>query len=219
MTHATTAELADLAGGRIDTGARARLETHLASCAPCAAELAVLERLILVMRTDRTPDPVASVVARAVSFFVPARPAPLRARVTAWLQGLEEVAARLVFDSLREPSFAAARGSLLSRRLRFEAPGLELDLQVEQENSRLRLTGQVIDTQERAARAVAGSRFLVMARDVTLAAGETDAIGEFTAQVEDRPGLVILIAAGGRALSFSVPAPGAGSDRAVPDDE
>jgi hypothetical protein len=122
-----------------------------------------------------------------------------------------------VFDSFREPSFATARGRVSNRRLRFEAATVELDLQIDRRAGRLGLTGQVIDMHEPGARAVAGGRYLVVARDVALAAGETDATGEFTTVVEDRPGLVVLVATGGRAISFPLSASlDAGSDSALP---
>ncbi len=218
MTHLRTVELADLAEGRIDAADMARHEAHLAGCAECAAELAHVERLLAVMRADRTPEPLASVVARAVDLFAPARPEPFRERVRAWLAGLEAVAGRLVFDSLREPSFAAARGTVTSRRLRYETADLELDLAIEHQGGRLALTGQVSDLRGDEVQAASGSRFLVVSRDDTLAAGEADAIGEFSATVEDRPGLAILVTAGGRALSCALPLPAAGS-MAVADDD
>jgi len=211
MTHLRTAELADLADGLIDSASRPRLEAHLAGCAECAAELAAIEGLLAAMRADRTPEPLAPVVTRAVDLFPPARPEPFRARVRAWLAGLEEVAGRLVFDSLREPSFAAARGSVASRRLRYETADLELDLAVERRGGRLALTGQVIDSRGVEWNAASGSRFLVVAHDDTLAAGEADPIGEFSATVEDRPGIVILVSGRGRALSCALPPPAAGS--------
>lgn len=219
MTHLRTVDLADLAEGRVEAGLKARCEAHLAGCAECAGELAALERLLAVMRADRTPEPLASVVARAVQLRATVRPEPLRARVRAWLAGLDELAGRLVFDSLSEPSFAAARGSVTSRRLRYETAGLELDLEVERRSGRLVLTGQVIDMRGDEAHAASGSRFLVVAHDDTLAAGEVDAIGEFVAAVEDRPGLVIVVASAGRAISCAVPPVAAGSAAGAADDE
>ena len=123
--HATHAELADLAEGRLEAGLRARLEAHLAACADCSAGRREVEHLLGAMRADRMVEPPADVVARAIHLF---RPAPLAERLHAWLAGLAEEAGRLVFDSFDQPAFAAARGVMSGRRLRFEAAGLELDV-------------------------------------------------------------------------------------------
>ncbi len=213
MTHVTFRELADHYEGRTDADARARIEEHVAACTECASELAAIGGLLSLMREDRTPEPPMHVVTNAVRLFAPE---PIAARVRAWLAGLEQVASSLIFDSLAQPAFAAARGTVTGRRLRFEAAGIELDLQLERPAGKIRLMGQLMETQA-PARALAGARFIVLAGGAPVAEGTTDAIGEFTALVADHPKLSIVVAAGARAVTFTIPAGGKSGAPAAPD--
>jgi anti-sigma factor RsiW len=199
--HATWAELADLADVRTNATARTRLEAHLAACPSCAGRLAALTKVTGIMRSDRTPEPPADVVARAVRSF---QPETLAARARTWLAGAVEVIGRLVFDSLEQPSFAAARGVISGRRLRFEAAGLELDLLAERREGKGHLTGQVIKI-EGDARPVAGARFLVLTGGEFAAEGATDAIGEFTAVVDRMDEARVVVMDGEHAVTFPLP--------------
>ncbi|HWN81672.1 MAG TPA: hypothetical protein VNM87_06230, partial [Candidatus Udaeobacter sp.] len=117
MKHLTTAELADHLEGRTASQVSPRVVEHLARCPECSAAAHRLEQIVGVMRADRSPEPPAHVLARAVALF----DRELAARTPAleqWLAGLRQVLGRLVFDSLAEPAFAGARGAGAARRLR-----------------------------------------------------------------------------------------------------
>ncbi len=202
MKHASIAELLDHAEGRSEASLRASLEEHLARCAECAAELDTVRRLTGLMRADRTPEPPESLVRAAVHLF---QPEALSARVRAWLGDLTATVARLVFDSSAQPAFAAARGTPAARRLRFAAEGLELDLEIDRRGGRSHLTGQLTRHSGTAVEALAGARYLVFAGDSPLVEGTTDALGEFTATIDDRPGLSLMAATEQRAVRFPLP--------------
>jgi anti-sigma factor RsiW len=193
--------LADHVEGRLDPEDRARLEAHLSRCGRCARELRVLEEVVEIMRADQSIEPPASVTARAVHLF---RPEPLHERVRAWLADRVEELGHLVFDSNSQLAFAAARGVLAGRRLRFESAGLELDVLVEGRAGGARITGQVIRTVGEP-RPLTDARFMVMAGTRPAAEGATDALGEFTADLDLLDGIRILVVDGERVVSFTLP--------------
>ncbi len=84
-------ELAAYALGGLDAGERARVETHVASCATCAARLhedrAVVGALPLGL-APATPPPAAwpEILAAARAHSLARRPAAARAVVPAWLR-------------------------------------------------------------------------------------------------------------------------------------
>jgi Putative zinc-finger len=208
MKHLTTADLADHVEGRTaGPEARRRLEAHLTTCPRCAQALAGLEGVIGAMRTDRSPEPPAHVLARAIELYEPALDRPTLA---SRLAGLKEVLGKVVFDSLADPAFAAARGSLAARRLRFETGGYELDLAIERRQGRFSLLGQLA-TQARGgeARALSGAQYLVLAGEEALAEGTTDGLGEFTVEVGALEHLTIALLAPPEAVLFAVPPRGA----------
>ena len=203
MRHLTTPELADHVEGRTaDPETRGRLETHLATCPRCAQVLAGLERVIGAMRTDRTPEPPAHVLARAIELYEPAFDRP---SLASRLAGLKEILGRVVFDSLADPAFAAARGSMPARRLRFESQGYELDLAIERRQGRFSLLGQMATQTRGEARALSGAQYLVLAGDEALAEGTTDALGEFAVDVAALEQVTIALLAPPEAVLFAVP--------------
>jgi len=200
----TPPQLADYVEGRTaDPETRQRLESHLATCPRCAQLLAGLERVIGAMRTDRTPEPPAHVLARAIELF---EPVPSRSSLASALAGLKEVLGKVVFDSLADPAFAAARGSMAARRLRFESQGYELDLAIERRQGRFSLLGQMA-TQARGGEvaALSGATYVVLAGDEALAEGTTDALGEFTVDVAALDRVTIALLAPPEAVLFAVP--------------
>jgi anti-sigma factor RsiW len=99
MTDCPNAEMRDrlplLEAGRLDPAARAAVEAHVAACADCAAELALLRRVRAV--TARTPVVDAGRIAAAVRDA--ARLAPRRRT---------QLAARPAWSRWRVPAAAAA---------------------------------------------------------------------------------------------------------------
>ena len=145
MTHPTLEELVEicLAHTRGEKGPAAA-EKHLsANCSLCEDRLQEIDRVVHAMATDRVPDPPASWVERAIAVF--ARPS-LASQLAEFGRGLAEEAGRLIFSSWSPdlPAFAGARGSSTIQRLRFEADGVELDLQIERTGRGGNLLGQLL---------------------------------------------------------------------------
>src|SRR5512136_2866312 len=123
-SHIPFRRLADLLEGRLSPDEQAPLRAHVADCPRCAADVAWLERITGLMRTDASADAPPQVIARAVSLFRPraAQPAPGL---------LQRVVAALRFDSAQLPLAAGVRsGQPVARQLLYDAGGYELDLRV-----------------------------------------------------------------------------------------
>src|SRR5689334_19267023 len=90
--HIRFIQLVDLAEGRIATDAAVAARSHVAACARCAADLAWLERVIGLMRTDTSEQPPPRALAAAKRLFKPPAPASRR-----------QFMAMLQFDSARTP--------------------------------------------------------------------------------------------------------------------
>jgi hypothetical protein len=120
--HIPFALLVDLAEARLapDDAARA----HLAACASCARDMAWLEQVVGLMRSDRSASAPADAIARAKELFrarPPLAPPPARRRVSAVLS----------FDSAAVPRAQGMRGAGPSeRQLLFNAGALDIDLRV-----------------------------------------------------------------------------------------
>ena len=71
--------LPDVVSGRISAPDRARVDAHLATCAECRAELALLES---VKRSARTPAIDVDAIARKVASMSPVRTAEQRKQAT-----------------------------------------------------------------------------------------------------------------------------------------
>jgi hypothetical protein len=135
--HVPFAQLVDLAEGRVSDDVQKRIRAHMSSCGRCAAELAWLEQVIGLMRTDETVDPPPQVVARAVGLFR-SRKAPDRASLRQRLRAV------LRFDSSRASLAPALRSRVpIERQLIFEAEGFNLDLRVRPDGPMWLIFGQV----------------------------------------------------------------------------
>lgn len=102
--------LPDVLHGRLDPGARARVEGHVAECADCAAELELLRQLRATRRTPRVD--VASIVAAVPAYRAPARRSWVSWRaaavITVMVAGASSVAVLQRGDSPSESSIPAA---------------------------------------------------------------------------------------------------------------
>jgi anti-sigma factor RsiW len=131
------AQLIDLVEGRASNDEQKRVRAHTASCGRCAAELAWIEQVIDLMRTDETVDPPPEVIALAVGLFESQK----TPRISSLRQRLRAV---LRFDSARPALAPALRSRVpLERQLIFEAEGFNLDLRVRPEGPMWLIFGQV----------------------------------------------------------------------------
>jgi len=144
--HIETERLLEL----LDGGARPLgVGAHLETCADCRKELAVLERLLDDMRSDRTAEPPAAALARATAIF-PDRPSITRRVV--------ETIARLVGETLAAPATlatAGVRGEVEGARLQFTGEGLDVDVELTGHPGMSQLTAQAIAGASSAAPALA----------------------------------------------------------------
>jgi hypothetical protein len=168
-----------------------------------------------VMRTDRSPEPPAPLLARTIALFdrESARSAP---ELMPWLSGLRQVLGRLVFDSLADPAFAGARGARgarggVARRLRFEAQGCELDLAVERRQGRFRLLGQVAQTSGSATKTLVATPVRLFLGQQQVVETTTDDLGEFACQVSTLENMTLAVLVPPEAVIFALPA-GTASD-------
>ncbi len=138
--HISFERLADLAEGRLHNDEREHTTAHLGACAPCAAQLAQLERTIALMRTDDTPDAPESVVTNTIKMFrarFPKYEAPSQWR---------RVMAALSFDSAQlAPAFGLRSGQAAeAQQLLFSAGERDIDLRVAAGTDGWTISGQVL---------------------------------------------------------------------------
>jgi hypothetical protein len=137
--HIPFSRLVDLVEGRFTSSELAETWPHLEGCPRCAAEVAWLERVIGLMRTDKVEHAPAQAVAAAKRMF---RPLPqLRARPAARPQLL----AILQFDSARTPIALGMRGGAAAeRQLLYSVSSYLLDLRLAPQGSLWVISGQLL---------------------------------------------------------------------------
>ena len=138
LRHPSFDRLVDVAEGRVSPEERASVLTHVSTCPRCTTEIAQLERLIGLMRTDQSEDAPSHVVARAVRLFTariaPSRPG-LRQRLLATLQ----------FDSALRPAAMGVRGaSTQPRQLLFSDGEHVFDVRITATGAEWTVAGQVL---------------------------------------------------------------------------
>lgn len=136
--HPSFDRLIDLAEGRVSPDERASVLTHVSGCPRCTTEVAQLERLIGLMRADRSEDAPSHVVARAVRLFnlrsAPSRPS-IRQRLLATLQ----------FDSAWQPAAMGVRSaSTQPRQLLFSDGEHVFDVRITAAGAEWTMAGQVL---------------------------------------------------------------------------
>jgi len=205
MTHPTLEELFEVCLSR-SRGEKGSLpvEQHLSiSCKVCEGRLQEIERVFRAMMTDRSPEPPASWIDRAIALF----PKPsFAARLEEFGRGLAEEAGRLVFSSSAGLAFAGARGSSTMRRLRFETDTLELDLQVEGLGRGGSLLGQLLSLEDPVVPCI-GAHLLATSGISHLTETVSDELGEFCLFLPDFADLRLRVSTEDRLVVFDVPPP------------
>jgi anti-sigma factor RsiW len=187
---------------------RRRIEAHLAEdCPACAETVARLRELVGLMQGDRTPEPPAAWVQRAVALGRTS----WREKIREWCGDLSEELGRLVFDSFAAPGLAPAgvRNVETERRMRFESGDVELDVRVEPTGRGGLVTGQFLLLGESPC-PLPSARYLLTAGASEAVSGATDDFGEFSEQVPDLAGLRIRVIHEGRLAAFEIPEPATG---------
>ena len=136
--HIPFEQLIDFVEGRLSPDEQTQSRAHVSACHRCAAEVAWLERVIELMRTNDIEEPPPRVATHIMhSFRSRSAPAlsPLRQRIMAALR----------FDSAQLPLPVGMRsGPIAERQLVFSAEGLNLDLRITPAGSLWTVSGQVL---------------------------------------------------------------------------
>lgn len=166
--HMSFEQLADLAEGRLHEAEADRARLHLATCDRCAADLAWIERTLLLMQTDDSKDAPTWVINRAARIFPALQP---RGTESGWRQAIR---ALLTFDSRQQLPALGLRssGTIPARQLLYSAEGRDIDVRVTPEGSKRRLEGQILGED-------AAGRVLLNAGDAVAAEADINSLGEF----------------------------------------
>jgi hypothetical protein len=129
--------LVDLAEGRVAAKESRDASAHLAACAACAGQLAQVEHLTQIMRSDNSEDAPRDLLAGALNLF---RARPAREGF------LRRVVAALSFDSgALRPAFGVRSGQASSsRQLLFSAGDVDVDLRLAPGEEGWAVSGQVL---------------------------------------------------------------------------
>lgn len=141
-SHIPFAQVVDLVEGRLSGAAQAQVQAHTAACSRCAAELAWLARVIVLMRADNGDAAPSQVVDRAVRLFrVRRAPDPLGVQ--------QRLPAALRFDSWRTLQPLGVRGGARSERLLlFNAEGFDFDVRITRSGEVWTVAGQVLGPEQ-----------------------------------------------------------------------
>ncbi len=132
--HVPFDQLVDLVDGRLSVEALESARAHLVGCERCVADLAWLEQLIGLMRSDTSVDAPADLLARVVGLFRQ-RGDRLPRRVVPTMR----------FDSARQPQGIGVRSGFTGvRQLIFNADDIDLDLHLSPVTSGWAVSGQLL---------------------------------------------------------------------------
>jgi hypothetical protein len=139
--HIPFPRLVDLVEGRLPSDAQEQVRVHVAACPRCAEQVAWLERVIGLMRTDDAEEPPPPVIAGALDLF--------RSRGAPEAPGLRQrLKAALRFDSARAPLAPGLRSEAPGeRQLLFNAEGFDMDLRIRPAGGLWELAGQVLGSE------------------------------------------------------------------------
>jgi hypothetical protein len=139
MQRISYESLVDLAEGLLDPDEAQRLRVRIAADPDQQAELAALEELIGLMRSDASADAPEHVVNRALRLMRPRAAAPAPGALRRYIATLKS-------DSWRAAPLAAGFRSLQAwpRVLLLSAGDRELDLQISQQGDSWLLQGQIL---------------------------------------------------------------------------
>lgn len=138
MSKVTYEQLVDLAEGRLAAQTADTLRQRIAADPALSAELAIVEKVISLMRSDRSVDAPEHVITRAVRLMRKPRPA-------GGPELLRRLVANLRSDSMRQPlAFGLRSGAEFARTLSYEVEEWDIALQLTPRAGRWHLRGQVL---------------------------------------------------------------------------
>jgi anti-sigma factor RsiW len=140
--HIPFDRLIDLVEGRLSPDEQTQMQAHTSACSRCATQLAWLERVIGLMRTNDYEEPPARVAANISREFGSYSPSPSPSLP-------QRIMAVLRFDSAQLPLSVGRRsGSSTDRQLLFKADTLDLEVQITQSGSLWEVSGQLLNADE-----------------------------------------------------------------------
>lgn len=136
--HIPFEKLADIAEARQSPEETAVMHSHLSDCEDCSAQLAKLQKLLNLMRTDVATDAPPALLSRTLGLFRPRAKEEKPSLV-------ERVMAVLSFDSRQlSPAFGVRSGQSVARQLLFSVGEHDLDLRVAPDDGAWVVSGQVL---------------------------------------------------------------------------
>ena len=192
-----------LAEGRVGAEERRRLEELLSHAPPEERRIVEeLREIFAAMAADTLLAPPRESVEAVVRAR---RPKAAFATLPDWARSLRNAVSRIVFDSFAHPeaAFAGARTAGVARRVLFEARDVELDVLVEVDGDRRRLTAQLLRLRGEPT-PLSEARWIVTTNGRIEAVGETNEHGEFV-QVVGPGATEIRVAVGADLITFSIP--------------
>ena len=190
------ADLLAYAAGELNPERARVVEAHLANHPDAAGLVALYRRVAKRVASDDSVAPSSAAIAKARGIF--RRPAT--AARPGWLDRVDALIARLVFDSRVQPMAVRTTGLEDRLQLAFETDDLEVDLQAERiepapgqpRQDAWRLVGQILTEGEPGARPVAA-----------VAAGTSEVIAE--TETDERLAFELTLAPGRYDLCFGQP--------------
>jgi len=188
MNHFSASQWLEFARHTLSSEQKALMQGHLdEGCDKCQRLSEMWKEVLEISRRDSNYRPPADAIRAAEAVFAPAD-------AWRWLREMAQ-AARLIFDSAREPAPAAIRGSKsFSRQILQESKPFMVDLRLECEPARkwVRLTGQVLNSKEPDKSVTDVQVFLLKGEHLAMKS-EANSSGEFDLEFKDEEGLQLFI--------------------------
>lgn len=204
MTHFTDERWADFVRQTAAQADMAKMQSHLdQGCVDCRKTWELWSKVAAAARRDAQTEVPSELMHLAETRFAVSHPA----RETV---GVAQ-AAKLMFDSLMQPSAAGLRSSAAScRQLMYQSGSCCIDVRIESrpEKSRISLIGQIQDALS--SESMAQLPISLVEGKRTVAATETNSLGEFHMEFERTNKLSLSI--GLRNKTLVMPLPGAPSE-------
>ncbi len=193
MTHFDIARWTDFVRGLLGPVNRAAMQAHLNSgCEQCRRTADLLQRFATVARAEKryqVPEYAVRSVKTLFALQQPERVNPL-----------SRIAARLVYDSARQPLPAGVRAShRISRQVLYQAGDYALDLRLEHERGsrHVNLVGQIANQKE-PTKPMAGLLILALAGKRIVGRAVSNAFGEFQREYEPKSRLRLWVPVEGK---------------------
>lgn len=137
-THIRLEQLLELIEGHVTPYQAVNTQEHLAACKQCASDLAWLERLVQLMRSDQSEDAPPAAIQRVLQIF--------QHRETGVQPSLRQrIIAMLRLDTAQlTPAYGLRSGQSATRQLLFGAGDYDLDIRLTSTSGAWQVSGQIL---------------------------------------------------------------------------